>query len=167
MNLTKLALRRPVAIFVCILALVIYGVSSIFGMEMEQTPQMEMPMLMVRASYSNAGPEDVEELVTSVIEDAVGSLDGLKSMTSTSSEGNAMVALEFEYGTDTEEVKTDLQDKLNQLERQLPDDVEPSIMEMSMNQSSVMKMCIRDSLQFGFSSLRRSRRRCACNPWDL
>ena len=85
MNLTKLALRRPVAIFVCILALVIYGVSSIFGMEMEQTPQMEMPMLMVRASYSNAGPEDVEELVTSVIEDAVGSLDGLKSMTSTHS----------------------------------------------------------------------------------
>ncbi|RGB66747.1 efflux RND transporter permease subunit [Provencibacterium massiliense] len=140
MNLTKLALRRPVAIFVCILALVIYGVSSIFGMEMEQTPQMEMPMLMVRASYSNAGPEDVEELVTSVIEDAVGSLDGLKSMTSTSSEGNAMVALEFEYGTDTEEVKTDLQDKLNQLERQLPDDVEPSIMEMSMNQSSVMSL---------------------------
>ena len=54
MNLTKLALRRPVAIFVGILALVIYGVSSIFGMEMEQTPQMEMPMLMVRASYSNA-----------------------------------------------------------------------------------------------------------------
>lgn len=142
MNFTSFAIKRPVAVFVCILALLLFGISSIFGMEMEQTPQMEMPMLMVRASYSNAGPEEVESLVTSVLEDAAGSLAGLKSLSSASNEGSAMLSMEFEYGTDMDEAKNSLQEKLNQLSNRLPDGVEPSIMEMSMNQSSVMTLTL-------------------------
>lgn len=142
MGLTRISIKRPVAVFVCILALIVYGVSSIFDMEMEQTPEMEMPMLMIMAQYEDAGPEEVESLVTSVIEDSIGSMTGLKSMNSTSSEGNAMISLEFDYGTDIDEAKTELQEKLNMLSMRLPDDVDPTIMEMSMNQSSVMTLSI-------------------------
>lgn len=145
MKFTKMILHRPVAVFVLLLALIIYGSTSIFGMEMEQTPQMEMPMLMVSARYSGASPDDVEEMVTSVIEDSIGSMAGLKSMTSVSSEGSSTLSLEFEYGTDIEEAKNELQETLSMLSMRLPEDVEPSIMEMSMNQSSIMTLMVDSS----------------------
>ena len=68
MNLTKLALKRPVSCFLVILALAVFGISSIFGFRMELTPDIEMPMLIVMATYPGADPESVDELVASVIE---------------------------------------------------------------------------------------------------
>ena len=57
---------------------------------------------MVMTTYSGASPEDVNEIITKPIEDQVGTLSGLKSVTSNSSEGSSMVMLEYEYGTDTD-----------------------------------------------------------------
>ena len=65
MNLTKLALKRPVSCFLVILALAVFGISSIFGFKMELTPDIEMPMLIVMATYPGADPESVDELVAS------------------------------------------------------------------------------------------------------
>ena len=56
MNLTKLALKRPVSCFLVILALAVFGISSIFGFKMELTPDIEMPMLIVMATYPGADP---------------------------------------------------------------------------------------------------------------
>ena len=56
MNLTKLALKRPVSCFLVILALAVFGISSIFGFRMELTPDIEMPMLIVMATYPGADP---------------------------------------------------------------------------------------------------------------
>ena len=142
MGLTRFVLKRPVATVMALLCLLVFGISSVFSATLEQMPDTDQPMLIVSASYSGAGPEDVDELVTQPIEDKVSTLEGVKSMSSSSSEGRSMVMLEYDYGTDMDEAYSDLTQSLDGLDRQLPDDVETSVMEMNNNAGSTMMLSI-------------------------
>lgn len=147
-NLTKYVLKRPVTTIMCILCLIFFGYSSITGAKMELTPDMDMPMLLVMTTYSGANPEDVNDLVTKEIEDQVGALSGLKSITSTSSEGMSIVMLEYEYGTDTDEAYDDLKKKIDLVAKDLPDDAEtPTIMELNMNSSADVTLAVDNNSQ--------------------
>lgn len=106
--LTKYVLKRPITTIMAILCLIYFGYSSVTGATLELSPDMDMPMLMIMTTYSGASPEDVNELITTEIEDQAASLSGLKSISSTSSEGSSMVMLEYEYGTDIDEAYDDL-----------------------------------------------------------
>ena len=64
MGLTKLAMRRPVSTALVVLALVVFGLTSVVSFKLELTPDMELPMLLVYTIYAGADPESVEELVT-------------------------------------------------------------------------------------------------------
>lgn len=139
MNLTRLALKRPVSCFLVILALAVFGISSILGFRLELTPDIEMPMLIVMGTYPGADPESVDELVSSVIEDAGSSLSGVDSVTSMSMENYCMVLFTYEYGVDIDECHNDLRAALEVAALQLPDDVDtPTIIEMNMNSADVM-----------------------------
>lgn len=142
MGLTRLVLKRPVATVMTLLCLLVFGISSVFSATLEQMPDTDTPMLIVMGRYSGAGPEDINELVTEPIEDEVSTLEGVKSMSSSSSDGRSMVMLEYDYGTDMDEAYDDLKKKLDSLERRLPDDVETSVMEMNNNASSTMMLSI-------------------------
>ena len=80
--------------------------------------------------------------MTEPIEDEVSTLEGVKSMSSSSSEGRAMVMLEYDYGTDMDEAYENLKKKMDSLERRLPDDVETSVMEMNNNSSATMSLTV-------------------------
>ena len=139
MNLTKLALKRPVSCFLVILALAVFGISSIFGFKMELTPDIEMPMLIVMATYPGADPESVDELVASVIEDSGSTLSGVDSVNSYSFENYCMVLFTYEYGVDIDECHNDLRAAMETAKLSLPDDVDqPTIIEMNMNSMDVM-----------------------------
>ena len=142
MGLTRLVLKRPVATVMTLLCLLVFGISSVFSATLEQMPDTDTPMLIVMGRYSGAGPEDINELVTEPIEDEVSTLEGVKSMSSSSSDGRSMVMLEYDYGTDMDEAYNDLKKKLDNLERQLPDDVDTSVMEMNNNASTTMMLSI-------------------------
>ena len=143
MGITKFVLKRPVTIVMALLCLLVFGISSVFNATMEQMPEMETPMLIISTRYDGAGPEDICELVTEPIEDEVSTLEGVKSVSSTSSDGSSMVMLEYDYGTDMDEAYSDLTKKMNSIERQLPDDAEePTVMEMSMDASTTMMLSI-------------------------
>ncbi|WP_066457915.1 efflux RND transporter permease subunit [Anaerotruncus rubiinfantis] len=134
MNLTKLTLKRPVSVILVVLALVVFGIGSIFTSPIELTPDMEMPMLIVATTYPGAGPEDVEKLVTKEIESAVSTLSGVKNVQSVSQENMSMVVLEMEYGTDMNVAHADLQQKVTTYASFLPDDAsDPIIIEMDIN----------------------------------
>ena len=76
-NLTKIVLKRPVTIIMCLLCLVVFGISSVKDSRQELTPEMSMPMLMVVTAYPGAQPKDIDELIGKEIESAVGSLSGI------------------------------------------------------------------------------------------
>lgn len=142
MGLTRLVLKRPVATVMTLLCLLVFGISSVFSATLEQMPDTDTPMLIIVGRYTGAGPEDINELVTEPIEDEVSTLEGVKSMSSSSSDGRSMVMLEYDYGTDMDEAYDDLKKKLDSLERQMPDDVETSVMEMNNNAGSTMMLSI-------------------------
>lgn len=138
MGVTKFVLKRPVTVLMALLCLVVFGISSVFNATLEQMPDMDQPMMIIMANYSGASPEDMDELVTQLIEDQVSTLEGVKSMSSTTSEGRSMIMLEYDYDTDMDEAYSDLTKSLNSI-RDLPDDVEPTVMEMNNNaQASIM-----------------------------
>lgn len=141
MNLTKLALKRPVSVILIILALAVFGLSSIPSFKMQLTPDMDMPMLIVMTVYPGADPESVDELVTSVVEDAGATLNGIDSVTSQSSENMSMVLFSYEYGVDIDECYADLRTALDTASLKMPEAANaPVVIELNMNQTADMTL---------------------------
>lgn len=140
-SLPNFAVKRPVCVFVCVLALILFGTSSVFGMPIESTPEMDMPMLIIMTRYSGASPDEIDESVTDRIESALNSISNVESMTSTSREGSSMVMLEFPYSEDIDDKYQDVTSALAMV--RLPDDCsDPTIMKMSSSNmnSSIMRL---------------------------
>jgi len=141
MNLTKFALKRPVSCMLAILALFVFGLSSIFGFKLQLLPDIEMPMLIVMATYPGADAQSVDELVVSVIEDAGSALSGVDSTTSVSNENYGMVLFTYEYGVDITECHDELRAALETAVLSFPEDAgEPTIIEMNVNSMSCMSI---------------------------
>ena len=133
-RLTRLVLKRPVSTLLAVLALFIFGFSSLMGLRLELMPDMEMPMKIVYTVYPGADSESVDDLVTSTIEDKVGSLGGVTSITSSSQENVSMVLLQYDYDQNANDAYLDLRAALDQVKSDLPDDAQdPMIMEMNMD----------------------------------
>ncbi len=146
MGITRFVLKRPVTVLMALLCLIVFGISSVFNATLEQMPDMDQPMMIIMANYSGASPEDMDELVTQLIEDQVSTLEGVKSMSSSTSEGRSMIMLEYDYDTDMDEAYSDLTKSLNSI-RDLPDDVEPTVMEMNHNAQASMMLTIANPSQ--------------------
>lgn len=144
MGITKFVLKRPVTAILSILCTIVFGFSSVTGMTLEQTPELEMPMMVIYTIYPGASPDDVNELVSKAIEDAVSTLSGLDTVSSTSSEGSSMVMLEYEYGTDMSEAYDDLKKKVDSVANtELPEDADtPNIVEISMTEGADVTLAV-------------------------
>lgn len=143
MGLTKTALRRPVTTLIVVLCLIVFGFTSITSNKLELMSEINMPMLIISAIYPGASPEDVEELVVKEIEDSVGTLSGVETISSTSSENFGMVILSYEYGTDINAAYDELKKKIDALDTVLPDDVDtPSIIELDINDLTSLTVAV-------------------------
>ncbi|WP_367568810.1 efflux RND transporter permease subunit [Lacrimispora sp.] len=146
MGITKGVLKRPVTAVLAVLCLLVFGLSSVLSSKMELTPEMNFPMLLVSSVYPGANPEDVNDLVTKVIEESVGTLSGVKNVQSSSQENVSIVFLEYEYGTNIDKAYLDLKKKLDNIS--LPEDVEaPGIMEFNINDMPAITLAIKDPSQ--------------------
>ena len=146
MGITRFVLKRPVTVLMALLCLIVFGISSVFNATLEQMPDMDQPMMIIMANYSGASPEDMDELVTQLIEDQVSTLEGVKSMNSTTSEGRSMIMLEYDYDADMDDAYNELTRSLNSM-RGLPDDCTTSVMEMNMNGGNDIMLSISHDTQ--------------------
>lgn len=141
MGLTRLAITRPVTILMLVLALVILGLQSRERLPVDLYPDVEFPIIVVSTIYAGTGPEEIETLISKPIEDAVSSISGLKKLTSTSSEGVSLVVMEYELGTDLDEVTADVRSKLDALRNALPDDAKaPVVMKADVGAMPVISL---------------------------
>lgn len=139
MGLTKTVLKRPVSTLLLLLAIIVFGISSLTGFRLEQLPDMDMPVMLVMTVYPGADPESVDKLVTTEIEGAAKSLSGVEEIVSMSNENYSMVMLQYEYNSDSNSNYIDLRSALDSLSSSLPEDVQdPIIMEMNMNAMPVI-----------------------------
>lgn len=142
-KLTRTVLNRPVAVVVVVVALILFGFTSLTGLKLQLIPDLNLPMMVVTTVYPQAGPEEVERLVSEKIEDACATISGLNKTSSTSNENYSTILFEFDYGTDMDEVYTDMQEAINKVKQELPDDAkDPTIMSIDLNMQDSMTLSV-------------------------
>src|SRR4051812_31213384 len=102
MNLTAIAIRRPVFTVMVIFALLVLGVTALSRLGTDLFPDVSVPVVSINVTYPGASPSEVETLITKPLEDAVVSLNGIDRVTSSSRESLSTVVVLFKLGTDVE-----------------------------------------------------------------
>lgn len=125
--LSNIALQRPAAIFIMMIIITIMGVFSYQSLPREAAPEVQIPYLIVTIPYPGSSPEDVESLIVNKLEAEMQNLDDLKEISSTSTEGAAIVFLEYNLGTDIDEAKIEVREALDRVVPKLPDEIEDPI----------------------------------------
>ena len=139
MSIPRLAIHRPVTMFMISFVIIVLGAISLTRLPVDLLPDTEYPSLTVRVSYPGVGPLEMEELVTRPIEQAVSAVAGLERVESTSSEGNANVRLNFVWGTDLSEAADDVRTRIDRVRGRLPEDAEaPTIFKFDSSAIPIM-----------------------------
>lgn len=125
MNLVEVAVRRPVLTWMMALALLVFGGLGFMRLGVDQYPDMEFPQAIVTAILDGAAPEGIEEDVTDVLEEHLGTISGVESLHSISFQGVARIIVEFQLGVDLDTAIQDVRDQVAKARRLLPPDVEP------------------------------------------
>ncbi|MHB0913563.1 MAG: efflux RND transporter permease subunit [Armatimonadota bacterium] len=129
MQLTRLSIARPIVILMLFSALVVLGLRSRMDMPVDLYPKVDLPYVMISTIYPGAGPEEIETLVSKPLEDAVGSVNGAKNITSSSQEGISVVAIEFELGTNLDTALADVRARADAARNILPSDAESPVIQ--------------------------------------
>src|SRR5438105_13069686 len=113
MWLTTVSIRRPVFILMVVSGLIVMGYNSLSKMRVELNPKVDFPFVSVLTVYPGAGPEEIETQVSKKIEDAVASVNGVKTITSSSQEGQSAVNIEFNIGVSSDVASADVREKIS------------------------------------------------------
>ncbi len=125
MSIPRLAIARPVTMFMLSFVVVLLGAISLTRLPVDLMPDVSYPSITVRVGYQGVGPLEMEELVTRPIEQAVSAVAGLDQINSTSSEGNSTVRLNFTWGTDLNEAADEVRTRIDRVRGRLPEDADP------------------------------------------
>ena len=123
-DLPSLAVRRPTLIVVLNLLIIIAGLGAMLGVEVRELPDVDRPVVTVRAFFDGASPETMDAEVTSVIEGAVARVSGVKTINAASEENNARIRAEFEPHVQLDVAANDIREAVAAIERDLPEGVE-------------------------------------------
>jgi len=121
--MVKFSVKKPLTVFVAVLAVLVLGVVAYLKMTPDLLPNMDFPYVVIVTSDPGASPEAVESAVTRPMEQSMSTLDRIKSVTSTSQDSVSMVVLEFEDGVNMDTVSVDIQQKINILQGSWDDGV--------------------------------------------
>lgn len=136
--MSKFSVRKPLTVFMAVIVAIVLGIVSYTRMTPDLMPSIDLPYVVVVTSYPGATPEKVETVISKPVEQSMGTLDGIKNITSTSSENVSMIMLEFEEETNMDTATVDILQKLNQIEGYWDDMVgTPYIMKMNPNMMPV------------------------------
>ena len=123
MILTRTAIRRPVTTVMIFVALALIGILSARLLPLEQFPDIQFPGIFINIPYEGSSPEEVEQLITRPVEEALATLSGVARMQSTSRQDNAQIFLQFGWDQDVAAKGIEARAKVDAIRHQLPDDV--------------------------------------------
>jgi hydrophobic/amphiphilic exporter-1 (mainly G- bacteria), HAE1 family len=128
MSIVRFSVLRPITIVMLYVLIFLLGIMSWFRMPREFMPNLEFPQLMVLTTYENASSQEVENLVTKVVEEACGTVKGVKRIHSISKEGVSIVTVEFVWGVNMDFASLNLREKIDLVKSKLPREAnEPQI----------------------------------------
>jgi HAE1 family hydrophobic/amphiphilic exporter-1/multidrug efflux pump len=124
MSLASLSLRRPVFAVVMSIILMLFGGIGYKFLSVRDYPAIDPPVITVRTSYTGANADIIESQITEPLEKAINGIQGVRTISSTSSQGSSTITVEFNLGVDLEAAANDVRDKVSQATRQLPQDLD-------------------------------------------
>jgi hydrophobic/amphiphilic exporter-1 (mainly G- bacteria), HAE1 family len=152
MNIARGSINRPILTTIIFLIIITTGIVSFMRLSIDLMPEITYPTISLSTSYGNVGPEEMEQLVTRPIEEALAAVEGVEEITSTSTEGSSNVRISFAWGTDLDVASNDVRDRVDRILGRLPDDVSrPVIYKFDLSSMPI--------IEFGVSS--------DLNPLDL
>jgi len=143
MKISDISIRRPVFATMMIAALLVVGLFSYYSMSVEMFPNVDMPFVMVQTIYPGASAESVETEITKNIEEVINEISGVKSIFSSSNEGYALIAVEFNLDIDGALAAQDVREKVASIRSELPDDMEePVITQFDFDAQPIMSLAL-------------------------
>lgn len=124
MSLSTLSIKRPVLTIVMNLMLILFGVIGYTFLGVREFPSIDPAQISVQTNYAGANADIIESQITEPLEKAVNSIDGIRNITSSSSQGRSNITIEFNLDKNLEEAANDVRDKVSQAVRSLPQDID-------------------------------------------
>lgn len=132
-------IKRPVFTTMFILLLVVFGIRCYPEIGVDLNPDVDLPIVSVRVTYSGASPQEMETLVTKPIENRVSQVSGIKTLSSTVLEGYSETVLEFNIGVDPQVKGSEVREKVASVRKALPDDIdEPVTQTVDINSRAIV-----------------------------
>ncbi len=139
----RFSVKRPIAITMLIGILVVLGFVSFTKLGLDLFPELSYPSVTIVTSYPGVSPEDIEELITKPIEEAVSTINGVKKVTSSSFEGISVVTVEFSWDKNLDFAAQDVRDKVGMIEGYLPEDAsKPLVMKYDVSSMPIMELYV-------------------------
>ena len=147
MSIAKGPVNRPILTFMIFLVIITLGIVSFSRLSIDLMPEVTYPVISVMANYGNVGPQEMEELVTRPIEEALAAVQSVEEITSTSSEGRSRVRVAFTWGVDLDVVANDIRDRIDRVLGRLPEDMDrPMIRKFDLSAFPILIMGISSNL---------------------
>lgn len=128
-NISAWSIKHPVPVLVLFLLLTLAGLASFFQLGIDESPNIDIPIVSVTVNQTGAAPAELESQVTRKIEDVVAGIGNIKHIYSTINEGVAATTIEFELDTDVDRAVNDVRNEVSKIRTQLPKDVDEPIVQ--------------------------------------
>ncbi len=146
MTFSEKCVNKPVTTILIFILAIVMGIFCTTQLSVDMYPEMDLPYMLVYTSYDGAGPEEVEQSLTSTLESSLSGVSGLKKMQSRSMGGISLVILEFNYGTNLDAAGGDVRDKIDLVRNYLPTDADsPITIKMDPSMMPIMTLALRGS----------------------
>ncbi len=147
MSLSTLSIKRPVLTIVMNLLLILFGIIGYSFLGVREFPSIDPAQISIRTSYAGANPDIIESQITEPLEKSLNSIDGIRNITSTSSQGSSNINIEFHLGKNLEEAANDVRDKVSQAMRSLPQDIDaaPVVSKADADSEPIITMTLQSS----------------------
>ncbi|MBN1981836.1 MAG: efflux RND transporter permease subunit [Chitinivibrionales bacterium] len=137
--LVNFSVNKRVTITMLILIVVVFGILSLSRLPLDMMPDISFPVITVATQYSGVAPEEIEQFVTIPLEGVIAGVNGVKKVSSSSSESYSTITVEFEWGTDLDYAAQDIKDNISRIREYLPDGIqEPMVMKFNLSQMPVV-----------------------------
>jgi multidrug efflux pump len=143
MRISHLSIERPVFATVMSLAIVLFGIIAFIQLPVREYPDIDPPIISVITIYRGASPSVIETQITNVLEEQFATLEGVKTMTSSSREEGSVITIEFELGRNVDEAANDVRDRVSRIRGTLPREIfDPIISKVDANAEAIMWLAL-------------------------
>lgn len=143
MKLSHLSVDRPVMVTMILIAVLVLGGVSFTGLSLDLMPELNLPIAVVSTNYTGASPEEMENIVTKPLENALATTSDVENIISNSSVGTSAIMVEFDWDTDMANATLEMREKVEMIEGYLPDDAsKPMVLQIDPNMMPVMQFAV-------------------------